>query len=226
MVPSSNGGANIPGGAAVDPETGWMYVASQHGYEVLALVPAQREVSGRQAVAGLGQRRTARSRRSTCPRRRRRRVPRAAKATAAAPDEAAVRPHRRLRPQPGRLKWQIPNGETPDRIRNHPALKGVDVGNTGQNAHANLLVTKTLLMYGEGRGGEPNFRALDKATGKEIGKVEMPAQTNTAPMTFMHNGPGAEETAALERTPRKSPMGSFTTRTRRPDCASTCLTIA
>ena len=34
MAPSSNGGANIPGGAAADPETGWLYVASQHGYEV------------------------------------------------------------------------------------------------------------------------------------------------------------------------------------------------
>jgi glucose dehydrogenase len=32
------------------------------------------------------------------------------------------------------------------------------------------------------------FRALDKKTGKQIAKIELPAQTNTAPMTFMHNG--------------------------------------
>jgi quinoprotein glucose dehydrogenase len=64
----------------------------------------------------------------------------------------------------------------------------VDVGNTGQNSHANLLITKTLLIYGEGRGGDRYLRALDKATGKEISKVQLPAQTNTAPMTFMHNG--------------------------------------
>jgi hypothetical protein len=43
-------------------------------------------------------------------------------------------------------------------------------------------------MYGEGRGGEANLRALDKATGKETGKVRLPAQTNTAPMTFLHDG--------------------------------------
>lgn len=49
-------------------------------------------------------------------------------------------------------------------------------------------MTKTLLMYGEGRGGEANFRAVDKKTGKEVGKIRLPAQTNTAPMTFFHNG--------------------------------------
>jgi quinoprotein glucose dehydrogenase len=88
----------------------------------------------------------------------------------------------------GDIKWNIPNGESPERIKNHPALQGLDIGNTGQNSHANLLVTKTLVMYGEGRGGDPFFRALDKQTGKELGKVAIPAQTNTAPMTFMHNG--------------------------------------
>lgn len=88
----------------------------------------------------------------------------------------------------GDIIWQIPNGETPDSIKNHPALQGVNIGNTGRKSHANLLVTKTLLMYGEGRGGDRYFRALDKKTGKELGKIELPAQTNTAPMTFLHNG--------------------------------------
>ncbi len=80
--------------------------------------------------------------------------------------------------------WRIPNGETPDRIKNHPAFEGVTLPNTGQNS----LVTKTLLMYGEGRSGDPYFRAVDKQTGKEIAKVELPAPTHTAPMTFMHDG--------------------------------------
>ena len=78
--------------------------------------------------------------------------------------------------------------ETSDRIKNHPAFEGVSLPNTGQNSHATLLVTKTLLMYGEGRGGDPYFRAVDKQTGKAIAKVELPAPTNTAPMTFMHDG--------------------------------------
>jgi hypothetical protein len=36
------------------------------------------------------------------------------------------------------------------------------------------LTTKTLLMYGEGRGGAAWFRAVDKATGREVGKVAIP----------------------------------------------------
>ena len=51
-----------------------------------------------------------------------------------------------------------------------------------------MLVTKSLLFYGEGRGAEPFLHALDKKTGKELAKIEIPATTNTAPMTYMHRG--------------------------------------
>ena len=84
--------------------------------------------------------------------------------------------------------WQIPNGQTPDAIRNHPLLEGVDVGNTGARSHATKLVTGSLLMYAEGRGAAPIFRAVDKMTGKEVGAVEIPGATVTAPMTYMHEG--------------------------------------
>jgi quinoprotein glucose dehydrogenase len=43
-------------------------------------------------------------------------------------------------------------------------------------------------MYGEGRGGAPLFHAVDKKTGEEIATVELPAPTNAAPMTFLHEG--------------------------------------
>ena len=62
------------------------------------------------------------------------------------------------------------------------------MGNTGQPTHATTVVTKTLLMYGAGRGGRPQFHAVDKRTGEEIGVVEIPAPTNSAPMTYMHEG--------------------------------------
>jgi quinoprotein glucose dehydrogenase len=187
-VPSSNGGANIPGGAAVDPETGYFYVASQHSNEVLSLMPAREKYPNGKAWAGWGS-------------------PDGGPTSLYVSTQAGLRgpsggrgnqPLPLMKPPYGRIvaydmntgniSWQIPNGETPERIKNHPALKGIDIGNTGQNSHANLLVTKSLLMYGEGRGGEANFRAVDKKTGKEIGKVANPAQTNTAPMTFLHNG--------------------------------------
>ena len=32
----------------------------------------------------------------------------------------------------GELLWQIAHGETPDNIRNHPALKGVTIPRTGR----------------------------------------------------------------------------------------------
>jgi glucose dehydrogenase len=50
------------------------------------------------------------------------------------------------------------------------------------------LVTRSLLMYGEGRGGRPRFHAVDKRTGERLGTVELPATTDTAPMTFLHEG--------------------------------------
>ena len=88
----------------------------------------------------------------------------------------------------GEHLWWIPNGDTPEDVRSHPALQGVDLPNTGQRAHATALVTKTLLMYGEGRGGEPRFHAVDKRTGEELAVVDIPAPTMTAPMTFLHEG--------------------------------------
>jgi quinoprotein glucose dehydrogenase len=59
---------------------------------------------------------------------------------------------------------------------------------TGQPTHATVLVTRSLLFYGEGRGAEPYLHVLDKKTGRELAKVELPATTNTAPMTYMHKG--------------------------------------
>ena len=49
--------------------------------------------------------------------------------------------------------WWIPVGETPDRVKNHPALQGKDIPNTGFGTEvAPMVVTKTLLIYA-GRGG-------------------------------------------------------------------------
>ena len=28
--------------------------------------------------------------------------------------------------------WQVPHGDTPDNVRNHPALKGLNIPKTGQ----------------------------------------------------------------------------------------------
>src|SRR5581483_2965239 len=87
------------------------------------------------------------------------------------------------------------HGDSPDNVRNNPALTGVDVPRTGHGGAAITLVTKTLLVAGErgtvtmadGRSGAM-LRAYDKATGKDAGAVYMPAQATGGPMTYMVNG--------------------------------------
>jgi quinoprotein glucose dehydrogenase len=97
----------------------------------------------------------------------------------------------------GELIWQTPHGDTPDNVRNHPALKGLDIPKTGQAATSGvgLLVTKTLVVMGDPqlttttqhpRGAM--LRAYDKTTGKEVGTVWMPAPQSGSPMTYAVDG--------------------------------------
>ena len=94
----------------------------------------------------------------------------------------------------GEILWQIAHGETPDNIKNHPALKGLNIPRTGQPGIAGTLVTRTLLIAGESRvtttsqGRGAMLRAYDKATGSEVGAVYMPSQQTGSPMTYMLNG--------------------------------------
>jgi quinoprotein glucose dehydrogenase len=95
----------------------------------------------------------------------------------------------------GEILWQIAHGETPDNIRNNAALKGLTVPRTGRPGTVGTLVTKTILIAGEpGFGPTPSgargamLRAYDKATGKEVGAVYMPAPQTGSPMTYLVNG--------------------------------------
>ena len=47
------------------------------------------------------------------------------------------------------MAWQIVHGETPDRIKNHPLLKGVTIPRTGQSGILGTLTTKTLVICGD-----------------------------------------------------------------------------
>jgi quinoprotein glucose dehydrogenase len=96
----------------------------------------------------------------------------------------------------GEIVWQIAHGETPDIVRNNAALKGMSIPRTGQTGYnVGTLITKTLVIAGEGQvtttADHPRgamLRAYDKATGKEVGAVFMPAPESGSPMTYMHNG--------------------------------------
>jgi len=88
----------------------------------------------------------------------------------------------------GEIAWQIPNGDTPDDVKNHVALKGVAIPKTGRASNAGLLVTKTMLFAGEGSGGAAVFHAYDKATGAEIFQAPLPGPQVSLPMTYLLNG--------------------------------------
>ncbi len=89
----------------------------------------------------------------------------------------------------------MPHGDTPDNVRDHPALKGLTIPRTGRPGQAGQLVTKTLLVAGEkGVATQPDgrrgalLRAYDKATGKDVGSVYMPAPQSGSPMTYLVTG--------------------------------------
>jgi glucose dehydrogenase len=95
----------------------------------------------------------------------------------------------------GEITWQVAHGETPDAIRNHPLLKGMNLPRTGQTGGVVTAVTKTLVLAGDPQvtttADHPRgamLRAYDKLTGKEVGAVYMPAQQSGGIMTYMVNG--------------------------------------
>ena len=98
----------------------------------------------------------------------------------------------------GEMLWQKSHSTTPDNIRNHPALEGLDVARLGAYGRIFIgtLTTATLVIAGEGdvhtnAAGETValLRAYDKETGEDVeGQVEMPAKQTGSPMTYLHDG--------------------------------------
>jgi quinoprotein glucose dehydrogenase len=198
-TPGTNGGTDWPGGS-YDPETHTVYVFSQTQLYVLGMIPnndpslsdypyvrGQPGVRSRPVSPAGGV------------------APREAPATAARPPATTVQGLPLLKPPYGRITaidltkgdiaWQIAHGETPDEIKNHPALTGLNIPRTGRAGLLGPLVTKTLVICGEAgffttpsgaRGAM--LRAYDKKTGADRGAVYMPAPQTGAPMTYMLKG--------------------------------------
>ncbi|MBT6037511.1 MAG: pyrroloquinoline quinone-dependent dehydrogenase, partial [Kordiimonadaceae bacterium] len=95
----------------------------------------------------------------------------------------------------GKVLWRVPHGETPDNVRNHPKLQGMDIPRTGQRANVGVVVTKTLVIVGDQQITNPGdrergamLRAYDKMTGENVGEVWMPAGQSGSPMTYSIDG--------------------------------------
>ena len=189
QLPATNGGANWQG-AAVDPETGILYVSSSAAAAVIALVkdPRRSTVDWINGGAAEGGGRAA--------------------GPQIAGDHLGPQGLPLVKPPYGRITainlntgdhvWMVPNGDTPESIKNHPALKGLTIPPTGSAEHAGVFVTKTLVFAGEGAGlfgsaaaylgGGPMFRALDKNTGATVFEMKLPANQSGIPMSYAVNG--------------------------------------
>ncbi len=91
----------------------------------------------------------------------------------------------------GDKTWWAPNGTMMKVTGTSPLFAGVSLPEVGGRGQAQVITTKTLVIHGTGRNGQenpPQLLALDKATGKQVGSVKVPARTTAMPMTFMHQG--------------------------------------
>ena len=177
MLPSPNGGASWQG-AAADPETGYLYVGSATTPRVLTL----RNDPSRNAMDYVG---SSRWIRETFPQGLSLVKPPWGRITA-------------IDLNTGDHVWMIPNGPTPEAVKNHPALEGVDVDRTGSADASGLLVTKTLLFSGSSGlhaslppgQGSPNLLAIDKATGEVVFEYALPdgLRPTAVPMTYLIDG--------------------------------------
>jgi quinoprotein glucose dehydrogenase len=164
-LPSSTGGANWEG-SAYDPATGILYVPSRTWVEVMNLVH-EPEASDIRFISG------------------RARPPSVFEMPIAKPPWGRITA---IDLNTGDILWTVANGDTPESVRNHPALAGVELPRTGKPTRAGILVTDSLLFAGEGFGGDPVFRVHDKRTGEILANIDLPATQAGPPSTYRAAG--------------------------------------
>ena len=83
--------------------------------------------------------------------------------------------------------WQLPIGETPERILNHPDLQDMDIPTTGTGRNAAMGVTETVFMYTAMTSDGTNMLYfVDKVSGEQLGGVEVEDRTNYGLMNYVH----------------------------------------
>lgn len=174
--PGDMGGVNIDGPSAADPETGILYVTSRKGCTSRIVAPGAERDDLLEAPTGTTISDYAVLRYSRVKQ----------------PDGLPLfkPPYSRITAidmNTGEHLWYIPVGETPDIVLNHPQLKDKQIANTGSGRIAKMMVTANMLIYADAASdGTPHLFAVDKATGKQLGKVEVPEKSNYGIMTYVH----------------------------------------
>ena len=169
--PGTTGGANW-GGAAVDPETGMLFVPSRNALAVLRLARPDPKLGSNLLYMSVP---------GGLPR---------------MPDGLPLLkpPYSRLTAinmNTGEHAWMVPAGAG-DRIRNLPRLKGLALPPLGgDSTFSGPLLTKTLLIYALTAGGSqggPRLVGYDKATGRELASADLPGAAIGTPMTYALDG--------------------------------------
>ena len=171
--PNASGAATWAG-AAVDPETGMLYVPSNNRYSVFRLREARPGEAGNLLYREVRQ--------GGAPPRMPQGLP------------LFKPPYTRMTAidmNTGDHAWMQPLGNG-DRIRNHPLLRDLDLPPLGGDSedHGPLL-TRTLLISALSAGGTndgPQLVARDKATGEVLAAIDLPRGALGTPMTYMLDG--------------------------------------
>jgi quinoprotein glucose dehydrogenase len=172
--PSLRGTINLPGwaggggwqGAAVDPETGMLYIPSGTGPIVVQLVEPEPGRSNFNYMRG-------------------------GATSASGPQGLPLTkpPYGRITAidlNTGEHTWMVPHGEG---IRQRLISMGImDPGPVGTPDRTGPVLTKSLLFVGQTDNGRPLLRAFDKASGEIIQEYELPSQPSGTPMTYMARG--------------------------------------
>lgn len=174
-LPGSSGGTSWRG-AAVDLETGWIYIPSIMQPSIFTLEEGGGAESdfryvGRSTVDGVD-----------------------GENFSAASIPLFKPPYSRITAidlNRGDIVWQTANGEGP---RNHPLLRNLDLPRLGSGAPTGIFITPTLAVATDGYErwllglGKPFVRAYDKRNGELVGEIEVPAPVRGVPMTYLHEG--------------------------------------
>ncbi len=175
VSPGVIGGAGW-GGAAVDPETGWLYVKSSESpaFMIMENHGTPSDTVDTPIMMNLGKQAPAIR-------------------FAAGADGARAWPSLPIHKPPygnltavdlntGETKWQIPLGDSPE-IRNHPALKGVALPEKlGVTGSPGSVVTKGGLVFSTG-GGRVLY-AIDSKSGKTLWEYDLGQIAYSNPMTY------------------------------------------